>query len=65
MIVVATIVLLIIGYITARLMEHEKPMIAGALVGVTLLFATFVEAGVSYVTQHSYFDGRYNCFRRY
>lgn len=62
MIFIATIVLLLIGYGVARLIEHEKYVIAGILVGVTLLFAIFVQVGVDYAVKHriGFCGGYYN-----
>jgi VIT1/CCC1 family predicted Fe2+/Mn2+ transporter len=52
MIVVSTVVLLIIGYVIARLIEKEKYVIGGIVAGVVILFAVFMQVGVDYVMKH-------------
>lgn len=52
MIVVSTVLLLVIGYVIARLIEKEKYVIGGIVAGVVILFAVFMQVGVDYVMKH-------------
>lgn len=61
MIFVSTVVLLIIGYVIARMIEKEKYVIGGVVAGVVILFAVFMQVGVDYVMKHRIgFCGYYN-----
>jgi membrane protein YdbS with pleckstrin-like domain len=52
MIVVSTVLLLVIGYVIARLIEKEKYVIGSIIAGIVILFAVFMQVGVDYVMKH-------------